>query len=156
MSRPKGSKNKPKTPQSSPRPGLFNPANFTSGEEEEDDSTPIPPIKGLEGTTLDIYQRLPEYTARAQRFLKHEGELEEYIRENALVLLQMQRDQAVLVPITRSDISAALKSREQFVQKATELMLLIRENRKMRLEELEARNELLARGGEMPGEEGGA
>jgi hypothetical protein len=150
--RPKGSKNKPKPGQV--KVTMFDPDTFTEDENEgmvEEGPLPSPEeAAAAVGTTLDIYNRLPQYIARAQRFLRHERELEEYIQENALVLMQMERDQAVLIPVTRSDISAALKSRQNFVQKATDLMLLIKENRQKRIDEVEARNELLARGGEMP------
>ena len=145
--RPKGSKNKPKVKVAAIR--TFDPSTFVEEEEDALGETRESEerVEGVEDTSLAIYTRIPQYEKRAQIFLRDEGKLEAFIQEKALVLMQMEADQAMLMPTTRSEISAAIKARYNFVQKAQELLQLLIENKVKRIEEVEARNEMLARGG---------
>ena len=149
MGRPLGSKNKPKpgTPAIYFSPDRFvdDPGAGVTWDQREPSSKMESEEFGTAGLALDIYNRVPQYERIAREFLEDEDKLEKYIQINALVLMQMERDSAVLIPTTRSEISAAIKSRYNFVQKAHELMQLIIQSRELRVREMDAKLEMLAR-----------
>ena len=103
---------------------VFDPRNFItedpedtseveeSGEEEGGESDEgVPEVEIQAGTAMEIYLRVPEYMRKAKGFLRDEGKLEEYIQESAMVLMQMERDQALLIPTTRAEVAAAIKAK---------------------------------------------
>ncbi|KKL06824.1 hypothetical protein LCGC14_2592170 [marine sediment metagenome] len=52
-------------------------------------------------------------------------------------MLQMDRDQAITDPQSAKELTAALKTRSNFIEKATDLLQLIMESRRLRIKDME-------------------
>lgn len=93
-------------------------------------------------TWENVYARVDEYRTNAKQLLENEEARDAWITESSLIMLQMERDMALTKPDTRSEAQAAIRSRDNFVKKATELLTLVTRARELRLKVIERELEL--------------
>ena len=88
-------------------------------------------------SSKSVWDNVEEYKTQAKVFVHDEDALESYLQESALVMLQLDRDQAITEPQSPKELTAALKTRSNFLEKATDLLQLIMESRRLRIKDME-------------------
>jgi len=94
-------------------------------------------VKRLE-LSLNLYDKVGEFKQEAKRYAQDEQAFEAYLKESALILLQMDREQAITRPEDRLELAASIKARAGFIQKASDLLSLLVRSAELRLKEAEA------------------